>query len=500
MKNVLLITADEMRSDCAGFAGNPDVKTPHLDALAARGTVFENHFTPFPKCVPARCAMHTGRYTHTDGLRTVMGPNHLPKGDPNLGEFLREQGYETAVLGLNHVWEEDWFFGSGGERNQVGAGVVHYTSFTEGPMADQAMAEREYPAGKPREGKGPQALLDAGFHYGGLITGKHRGFGDDNRADQARLYLRELRDPEKPFFLQLNISKPHPPYEAHEPWYSMYDPDKIDPFPFDLPENAPLALRAQREHRTGNDIPPESARELQALYYSMISFVDDLVGQVLAELEAQGLRDDTLIIFTSDHGDYAGQFGLIEKWDASLHDSLMHVPFVMAGPGAPAGQRVAGLTEHTDLPATILDYLGLEKPAHWVWHGESILPALAGKTVKDAVFGDGGHEKAMRERFDHPTWQEKDGRRCKATLGKQLTYEQCPDSMARCMMVRTQDWKLVVRETGDHELYHLPSDPHEMKNIYHEAPWEVLRDLQMRLLQWRLHTDQDRPFLEKFGA
>lgn len=498
--NILLITADEMRADCAGFAGNPDVKTPHLDRLAASGTVFENHFTPFPKCVPARCAMHTGRYTHTDGLRTVMAANHLPKGSPNLGEFLRSNGYETAVLGLNHLWEPDWFFGSGENANKPGAGVTEYHSFTEGPLAELAMRERRYPSGAERDGIGPASLRQAGLDFRPLDTGMRRGFLDENRADQAKLFLGKIRDPQKPFFLQLNLSKPHPAYRIHEPWYSLYHPDRIRPFPFDLPRRAPLSLAAQRQWRTGESIPREAAKEIQAVYYSMISFVDDLVGSVLAELDARGLRESTLVIFTSDHGDYAGQFGLVEKWDASLHDCLLNVPFIMSGPGVPAGHRFAGLSEHVDLPATICDFLHLVPPPEWNWHGTSLKPALEGKSVKEAVFADGGHEASMRARFDTPGWEEKCGARLKTTDGKQLTYKKCPDAMARCKMVRTQEWKLVVRETGDHELYDLKNDPDELDNIHSEAPADIVRDLQTTLLQWCLRTDTDRPFLSTFRA
>jgi choline-sulfatase len=498
-RNILLITADELRGDCLATMGNPDVLSPHIDALAARGAVFEKHFTPFPKCVPARCAMHTGRYTHTDGLRTVMGPNHLPEGDPTLGEFLRKQGYETAVLGLNHVWEDDWFYGKGEEANQPGAGVVDYTSFTEGPIGDLAMQQRTYPEAQARAGAHIDAL--APVDYGGVTTGTKSGFFDENRASQACLYLSEVRDPAKPFFLQLNLSKPHPDYAIHEPYYSMYDPEDIVPFPSDLPENASLPLRAQRQWRLGDDVPQESLSEIQAVYYGMISFIDDLVGQVMNTLEAQGLAEDTLVIFTSDHGDYAGQYGINEKWDASLQDCLLHVPFIIAGTGISVGKRLAGLSEHVDLPATIFDYLGFERPEEWVWHGKSMLPMLQGAAGKAAVFADGGHEATMRARFNAPAWEEKHGQQCKTVGGKQLTYQQCPDAMARCKMVRTDEWKLVIRETGGNELFYVKEDRFEMLNLYTDPMCKSIRsDLQLKLIEWTLRTDTDRPYLAKFGA
>ena len=496
--NILFITADEMRGDCTGYIGNPDIKTPHLDRLAAGGTVFENHFAPFPKCVPSRCSMHTGRYTHTDGLRTVMRANHLPKGTPNLGEFLRSQGYETAVLGLNHLWEDSWFYGEGERLNKRGGGAVDYTSFTE-ELAPLTKTPRNYPPGTPRTGPHIDALAEV--DYDGFVTGRKEIFSDENRADQACHYLKHLRDPSKPFFLQLNLSKPHPAYAIHDPYYSMYDPTALRPFPHGLPSGASLPLRAQREWRLGNDIPPASLRELQAVYYGMITFIDDLVGQVLATLRETGLAEDTLVVFSSDHGDFAGQYGINEKWDAALQDCLLRVPFVIAGPGIPTGKRVTGLSEHVDLPATVLNYLGLKAPPEWVWHGQSLIAVLHGAATKPAVFADGGHEAVMRARFDAPVYEEKNGRRVKAVGGKQLTYQQCPDAMARCKMVRTDEWKLVVRETGGNELFHIAEDSMEMRNLYGDPAYDkVVSDLQFKLIEWCLRTDPDRPYLSKFGA
>ncbi|WP_309380465.1 sulfatase-like hydrolase/transferase [Cerasicoccus frondis] len=497
--NIVLITADELRGDCLGITGNPDVRTPNIDSLAKRGVVLDRHFAVFPKCVPSRCSMHTGRYTHTDGLRTVMGPNHLPEGDPNLATFLRDHGYETAVFGLNHVWMKEWFSGEGEESNKVGAGAVDYTSFTEGPLADMALRPETFPSGKARSGGHIEALRT--IHYEGLEEGEVTDFSDQNRANQACYYLNELRTPDKPFFMELNLSKPHPPYQIHDPFYSMYDPANIAAFPHQLPENASLPLVAQRRWRLGNDISEASLREIQAVYYAMISFIDTLVGQVLNTLETQNLTENTLVIFTSDHGDFAGQYGINEKWDASLQDCLLRVPFIIAGPDIPSGQLIEEMTEHVDLPATILDYLHCERPQKWVWHGSSMLPVIHGRPGKDTVFADGGHEASMRERFNAPTWQEHNGRQVKTVGGKQLTYKECPDAMARCKMARTKEWKLVIRETGGNELFNVAKDPYELKNLYgsleHSA---IASDLQLKLIEWSLKTDTDRPYLEEFGA
>jgi choline-sulfatase len=495
-RNVLLITADEMRGDAPSFMGNPDCQTPCLDRLAARGTVLEKHFCVFPKCVPSRVSMHTGRYTHTEGYRTVMGDNHMPRGQPNLLEQLRAiHGYETCMFGLNHVFEPEWFYGG----NKAGQGAVDYHSFIEGDLQEIAMRDRTYPPRKPDAPIPPEMEID----YEGCVEGTvERKFLDENRCDQAIHYLEHLRDRSRPFFLQLNISKPHPPYQVCEPYFSLYRREAIEAYPHQLPENAPLPLRKQRELRLGNDVSSEVLREIQAVYYGMCSFVDEHIGRVLDCLREQGLEDDTLVIFTSDHGDFAGQYGINEKWDTTMADCLLHVPMVIAGPGIPEGARFAELTEHVDLPASLLEYLGLDRgEPTWHWHGESFLPVLEGKPGKAAVFADGGHEAPMRARFDRPVWQEKNGRRIKATGGKQLTYGECPDTMARAKMIRTKDWKLVVREVGGNELYHMSEDPWELRNLYGQAGTEAITlELQTALLEWCLRTDTDRPFVQEVGA
>ncbi|MGF1451620.1 MAG: sulfatase-like hydrolase/transferase [Opitutales bacterium] len=223
--SILFITADEMRADATGFGGNPDCRTPHLDTLAAGGVCFRRHFAVFPKCVPSRISMLTGRYTHTGGQRTVMGPDHLPKGSPNLVSHLRQNGgYETAVFGLNHVWDNEWFYDFGKADS-----VVDYHSFATPELDAMAKQARPYPVRNPN---GPHPIPELQFiGEVGCVEGEKAGFFDENRTDNALHYLRKLRDPAKPFYLQLNLSLPHPDYKIHEPYYSMYDRESLTPYP-----------------------------------------------------------------------------------------------------------------------------------------------------------------------------------------------------------------------------------------------------------------------------
>lgn len=487
-RNIIYITSDEMRGDAPAFMGNADCRTPCLDKFAERATVFNQHFTVHGKCVPSRVAMMTGRYPHTDGFRTIH--QHLHPEQPNVLRSVKRAGYETAVFGVNHVWENFW------GTNHKSSGCVDYHSFTEEYFAP--MLKREWPAPSPHPGSPETLSLPDGLHYHGRVTKAPTGFCDHNKTEQAIRYLTEVRDRSRPFFLHVNLGLPHPPYEVEEPFFSQYDRKNIRAWPHELPKNAPLNLKVMRDIRSGGNPKEEWLREIQAVYYGMVSRVDSHVGSILAAIEHEKLFDDTLIVFTADHGDFAGQYGLPEKWDTCMADCILRVPMIVHAPGLRPGTKINSLTEHTDLAPTMLECLGLK--ADWDIHGTSMLPIVEGVKHKDAVFADGGHEETLTRCFgamDHDTFSQL----IKRVDGKQQTYRESPDTMSRTMAVRTDKWKLVVRLTGGNELYDLSQDPWELNNLHGNRDlMPVICELQSRLLDWRLRTDTDRPVQEQWGA
>lgn len=491
-KNLIILCTDEMRGDCLGATGlNPDIRTPNMDALVGRGVNLARHFTCFPKCVPARISMMTGRYCHTEGYRTIQ--QHMPADRPNVLKTLLAHDYQAAVFGLNHVWEH-MFEASHTppelKPGQHGLRIDHH-SWT-GRFRD--IFDRHKAAATVSLPEDARTRVDLDRHltpnldYDGTLD---MHWGSEYVTEQAIRMLTEVRDPDRPMYLHVNLGPPHPPYAAPEPWYSMYDPDAITPYPHDLPRHAPLSLRKQRELRTGLDADNGLLRRMQAVYYAMISRVDEQFGRILRAIDEQGLRENSIILLVSDHGDFAGQYGLVEKWDTTFADCLTHVLCSISGPGVPAGRTVTSLTDHTDLAATLLGLLGLE--ADWNIHGHDLRPLLRGKVerVREAVFADGGHEAEMRGRMSFP------GR----DSGKQRTYRECPDTMARAKMVRTDRHKLIMRETGDHELYDLEQDRWELDNRYDDPQLASVRtDLMERLIHWSLLTDTDRPYQPAVGA
>jgi choline-sulfatase len=208
------------------------------------------------------------------------------------------------------------------------------------------------------------------------------------------------------------------------------------------------------------------------------------------------------VVFTVDHGDFAGQYGLFEKWDTCMADCLLRVPFVLWSPDLPHGTNVEGLTQHVDLPPTVLELLGIEPD--WGIHGRSLLTVARGESPgRETVFADGGHEREMQERFSFPRTDAQG--RPKRLSSKQVTYMRCPQTMARTKMARSERWKLVTRLVGGNELYDMQEDPWELHNLWgeHERDPELMRvvvDLQDRMIRWCTQTDTDRPHQEQVGA
>ncbi|MEM6314655.1 MAG: sulfatase-like hydrolase/transferase, partial [Planctomycetota bacterium] len=327
-RNILLLCADQFRGDMLAANGlNADIRTPNLDALAGRGVRFGRHFTTFPKCVPARISMMTGRHTHTDGYRDIT--RHLPADKPDLASTLKRHGYQLVELGRNHCWEnmlEATHRPPQLAPGQRGLAFDHH-AWTP-PFAE--IWERHKAGESAIERVEPDTLEDGR----GFVFKDERGWAADHAVvEMADLFLREVRDRGRPFFCQVNLGKPHTPYEVGPPWFGMYDRGAIERLPHELPSDAPMCAERQRAVWTGHDCPTQTFAAIQSTYMGMCSRVDALLGQVIESLERTGLWDETLIVFTSDHGDYAGQYGLVEKWDTHFPDALMHVPMVMAGGG-----------------------------------------------------------------------------------------------------------------------------------------------------------------------
>ena len=473
--SVLWITCDELRASAVGCYGGP-APTPAADRLATQGVRFEQCHVQMPKCIPQRPMMLTGRYAHADGLRTMSrrdfsGDNfmRLSKDDPSLLRWLADAGYVLHLAGKNHVLHGD----------DAKAMFEHVPSPREviAPTFDN-----------------PGELLRRAYFAGDVPADYDvESFCDTVECDRTIDFLRRRCDDGRPFFALLDIGEPHPPYKL---W-----PIEVGDVPLpDVPplDKVPPVLRAWRDSHDVEALTDDNRRQISRAYLSQVAFADRLLGRVLAAVDGLGLADDTLVIWGSDHGDFAGDFGCYEKWDTALYDCITHVPLVMRLPGRlAAGTTVGGLNEVIDVAPTILELLGLPVPD--TVHGRSLVPVMddPSRPHKNVVFSQGGVEPAAVSRAG----RDYDAKLAFSYRGKQRTLIEHPDALLRAHMIRTPTHKLIHRLDGDHELYDLTSDPHEQINLIDDERFATVRlDLEQHLLDLLVQVQPDVPALEELWA
>jgi arylsulfatase A-like enzyme len=355
--NVVFVCTDDQRADTVAALGNPDIRTPELDALVARGTAFTRAYCQGSMqpavCVPSRAMFLSGR--------SLFRVNEQLKGVPTWPEVFRKAGYHAVGVGKWHNGPESYarsfdaggpvFFGGMGDQNKV---PVH--------------------AFNP-EGKYPKADLKTGTEYSTKLF-----------ADAAVDFLKAYRG-EKPFFLYVTFTAPHDPRTPHPDTKGLYDPARmklpknfLPKHPFD---NGELLVRDEK--LLGWPRPEADVRRELADYYAMITYISTQVGRLGATLKDRGFDKSTLVIFTSDSGLALGSHGLLGK--QSLYEHSMRAPLIVAGPGVPAGKTSDAFAYLYDIFPTVCDLCGV-KPPDGV-EGKSLVPVMTGKAekVRDAVFG-----------------------------------------------------------------------------------------------------------------
>ena len=428
--------ADELRADAVHCIDGQPIQTPNMDRLAEQGVVFSNCFTVHSVCSPSRCSFMTGWYPHTLGHRTLY--HLLRPHEPNLLKYLKSNGYFVQWNGKNDLFAEASFADSVSQR------------------ATNAAPSPLWPANPWPE--------DHRF-FKSFYFGPRGQAGQLPYQDLDWVWIQEAikllqSPPDEPFMLYLPLVFPHPPYTVEEPYFSMYDRDSVrTPLPAQL-DDKPHFMR-ELHRRMGMDRLDEAdLREIVATYWGMVTRFDDLVGQLMAALDASSVRDNTVVILTSDHGDYVGDYGLTEKWWTGFQDCIVRVPLIALLPGERGGHRVDALTETIDVFPTIMELAGIA-PQHTQF-GRSLLPLILGEAQehRSAVFAEGGHVPGEQQSFETP-WP-------KGTIyyDKTNLQREDPTTLAKSTMIRTKRWKYVARLEGrEEELYDLEADPGELVNL-----------------------------------
>ena len=406
----------------------------------------------------------TGLYPHCAGHRTNW---HLIRShEPHLFRYLFEAGYDIRWYGKNDMLAQ----------NSLGCIKEYFEP--EGPLRKNAhdIGDKAYysfeaqPFDCAREELADYVKVKAGIDY-----------------------LRNRKHDDPPFFLFLPLLQPHPSYTTHRDFYHMYRPEDIPELrPAEL-AHKPVHYELIRKYRRLDELPERSFRKLNAVYLGMISYTDWLLGELMSVMEEKGLFDDTVLIVSSDHGDWAGDFGLVEKWPSDYSDPITRVPLLVKAPGCNAGHVVEGPVEMFDLMASVMELADLEtKHVHFA---KSFVPQLHGDLEdKDRfVFAEGGYDTHEPHAFEG-RWSKVDPPIEGNYYPKGLLQQEVPASVCRATMIRDLNFKLVRRTEGQSELYDLSDDPQELRNRIDEPSLsEVRRQLESTLLDWYMKTADTVP-------
>jgi arylsulfatase A-like enzyme len=471
--HVLIFNPDQWRGDVLGHMGNPAAQTPVLDSLVETDAVsFRHAFCQNPVCTPSRCSFMTGWYPHVRGHRTM---HHMLRPDePNLLRTLKDNGY--------FVW---W----GGKNDLVPAqnGYDDYCDVKYKP---------EWPEGVTGLGDAWRGTPD-GDNYYSFYIGKVEPNHGDEYVDGDWLMVRGAIDfirnapKDQPLCIYLPLGFPHPAYRVENPWYSAIDRAKVPPrtpAPDDW-AGKPSILKGIWERQRLQTWTEERWQELRATYYGMCARVDHQLGLVLDALKEAGIYDDTAAFLFSDHGDFTGDYGLVEKTQNTFQDCLSRVPFVIKPPASvPVKPRVSdAMVELVDFPATVEALTGIV-PSH-THFGRSLLPVLAGETDehRDAVFCEGGRMRGETHCMEMESLDNKDP---SGEYWPRLVLQrgEGPEH-SKAVMCRTKGYKYVRRAYESDELYDLEADPREQTNRIDDPELAgVLAELKDRLLTFYLET------------
>jgi len=438
--NILWYCTDQQRFDTIGALGNEFVHTPTLDKLVGQGVAFTRTYCQSPICTPSRSSFMTGLYPAR--LRNTRNGNAtFPDQPPLISKLIAEAGYDCGMIGKFHLQ-------SSGRRTEPRLDDgFRYWKFSHAPRDDWPEGEHDYADWVRAQGGDLNALRE---QPGNVPTEFHQTTWATERALE---FLGETSDPSQPWMLNINIYDPHPPFVPPASYAERFDPDSM-PGPHYRDGDRTTQAKLKEADFQGEVRSPEEhdAKTAQARYYAMVAQIDDQFARILDALETSGQAENTVIMFTSDHGETLGDHGLMFK-GCRFYEGLVRVPLIVSWPGQfQEDVKSPALVELLDLSATLLDLAGVDVPE--IHQGKSLLPILTGNASPES------HRDFVRcEYFDA------------------LAPEFTGGTGAFATMHRTDRYKLsVYHSLGTGELYDLEADPWEHTDLWDDPDHREIRD------------------------
>jgi len=417
--NVLILKSDEHNPMISSVHGHPFVHTPNMERLARMGTVYENHYCPSPLCCPSRSSFMSGRHVHE--IQTYNNCCVFKFDYPTYGGVLHNQGIHTVLVGKVDVYNRPDTLGFsemyGTDYRNPGDTNISRNPLTIRPDAD-----------KRQLGYGPD---ENPFRK------------DDESIDTAVMWLKTKGiSLKKPWTLEVNVVKPHFPHKVTKELWDMYEGHEDMPeYLLDCePAQHPYA-RDLRAHFQTEKFTENSTRKLRRGYYGCVTYVDRQLGRLLDTLEETELLDNTVVVYTSDHGEMLGKFGM--WWKCSLYEDSSRVPLIVAGPGFGKNTRVGTPVDQLDLQASIFRALGCKRPEEW-----------SGSALQDISINDPDHI-AFCEYHGHGT-------------------------RAGAFMIRKGKWKYIHSSAAPNQLFDMDADPDELHNLA-ENKRNIVREMEHEL-------------------
>ena len=491
IRNILFIMADQLRADYLSCAGHPHLETPNIDTLARRGVLFKRAYVQGPVCGSSRASFYTGRYVSSHGASYNNFP--LRVDERTLGDYMRELGVRTALVGKTHMKANsaemerlgidpasphgELIAQAGFEPYERDDGLHPDQSVKPDLRYNQYLREQGYDSPNPWHEFANAALGEDGELLSGWYL-RNAGYPARVREEHSETpymtnramdFIKEAGD--QPWCLHLSYIKPHWPYIAPAPYHDLYSREQILPANRRDPERRtphPVLGAFMRHDESQSFAEPQCRETVIPAYMGLVKQIDDHLGRLFVFLKQHNRWDDTLIVFTSDHGDYLGDHWLGEK--ELFHEESVRIPLIIADPSAAAdatrGTVSDMLVEAIDLIPTFIDLLGGEIPEH-ILEGRSLRPWLHGEAVNN------WREAAISE-LDYCT---RPARRCLELQPQQ----------ARAIMACSQEWKYIEYLHFPPQLFHLRDDPAEQTDLGTDPAYAQIRfELKAQLYDWSM--------------